>query len=313
VESASTSFPVPCPAVALIVFNRPAYTARVLAAIRAATPPRLFVIADGPRFGRVDDRESCSVVRKLVDDTVDWDCEVTRLYSGTNLGCASRVASGLEALFDTVEEAIILEDDCVPAPSFIPFCSSLLAQHRNNGKIGMIAGTNYRGASPVGRDSYFFSAHHSIWGWATWRRVFAGFDPAMSAWRTTVHPADIAPNWADKRSQRLHELMFDAFREGAIDSWGVPWVFHLARHNQLSAVAGANLVSNIGLEGTRGRSGDRNNNMAVGSLDFPLKHPVTAEPNPDYDRLVAGRHRLFRDWMRSLWTARARNFFGSPR
>jgi len=128
VESVVANSPVPCPPVA---FNRPDSTAKVLERIRSARPSRLFVIADGPRFGRGNDRENCRVVRKLVDDSVDWECEVTRLYSGTNMGCAARVASGLEALFDAVEEAIILEDDCVPDPTFFRFCPELLARYRD--------------------------------------------------------------------------------------------------------------------------------------------------------------------------------------
>ena len=91
------------------------------------------------------------------------------------------------------------------------------------------------------------------------------------------------------------------------------WLRSLANRGQLSAVAGVNLVSNIGLEGARGRFGERNNQMATGSLGFPLAHPAAIAPDPDYDRLVASRHRLYLDWMRPLWTARARRFFGSSR
>ena len=63
-----------------MVFNRPDYTAKVLERIRSARTSRLFVIADGPRFGRVNDRENCRVVRKLIDDSVDWDYD--RLVAG---------------------------------------------------------------------------------------------------------------------------------------------------------------------------------------------------------------------------------------
>lgn len=303
----------PCPPVALIVFNRPDCTAKVLAAIRREKPPRLFVIADGPRLARPDDRENCRIVRKLVDDSVDWDCEVTRLYSGTNMGCAARVSSGLEAVFEAVEEAIILEDDCVPAPEFFRFCAELLDRYRDDTRVGMIAGTNFRGATPAGPESYLFSTHYSVWGWATWRRAFSGFDLSMAAWRTTVHPADIAENWTHGRTRMLHTVMFDVCREAQIDTWCLPWCFHLAARRQVSAVAGVNLITNIGVDGAHTRQASRNNFLPAGELTFPLVHPPVVAPDRDYDRIVAGRHRLYRDWLRVLWAARIRRILGRNR
>ncbi|MFM6097505.1 MAG: glycosyltransferase family 2 protein, partial [Dolichospermum sp.] len=40
--------------VAFIIFNRPDTTKRVFEAIRQAKPPKLLVIADGPRADRPD-------------------------------------------------------------------------------------------------------------------------------------------------------------------------------------------------------------------------------------------------------------------
>ena len=54
-------------------------------------------------------------------EAVDWPCEVSTNYSDVNLGCGERVSSGLDWVFDSVERAIVLEDDCLPHPSFFPF------------------------------------------------------------------------------------------------------------------------------------------------------------------------------------------------
>ena len=48
--------------VALIIFNRPETTAKVFAAIRQAKPPKLLVIADGPRLNHPGEAEQCAAI-----------------------------------------------------------------------------------------------------------------------------------------------------------------------------------------------------------------------------------------------------------
>src|SRR6185295_7470179 len=99
--------------IALFVFNRPALAARVFEAIRRAQPPKLFLVADGPRCPA--DELKCEASRALAQQ-VDWPCEVITNFSETNLGAGLRVASGLDWVFEQNERAIILEDDCLPDP-----------------------------------------------------------------------------------------------------------------------------------------------------------------------------------------------------
>ena len=53
-------------------------------------------------------------------DKVDWECQVMTHFAAANMGCRRRVSSGLDWVFDTVEQAIILEDDCLPHPELLP-------------------------------------------------------------------------------------------------------------------------------------------------------------------------------------------------
>ena len=96
--------------VVFIIFNRPDTTEKVFSEIAKAKPPKLLVIADGPRQEHPDDAEKCAAARAIIE-RVDWDCEVIKNYSEVNLGCAYRPATGIDWAFEQVEEAIILEDD----------------------------------------------------------------------------------------------------------------------------------------------------------------------------------------------------------
>lgn len=117
-------------AVAFIIFKRPEETQRVFAEIRKVKPPKLLVVADGPLPDRPGEDLQCAAARAIIDQ-VDWECEIFRNYADTNLGCRDRVSSGLDWVFDTVEEAIIIEDDCLPDPTFFRFAEELLERYRD--------------------------------------------------------------------------------------------------------------------------------------------------------------------------------------
>ncbi len=125
--------------VAFIIFNRPDTTSKVFEAIKQAKPKKLLVIADGPRINKPGEAEKCKQTRAITEQ-IDWDCEVLRNYSENNLGCRNRVSSGIDWVFENVDEAIIIEDDCLPNPSFFRFCQELLGKYRNNDEIFLISG-----------------------------------------------------------------------------------------------------------------------------------------------------------------------------
>nr|MBA3765731.1 glycosyltransferase family 2 protein [Acidobacteriota bacterium] len=167
--------------VALIIFNRADTTARVLAEIAKARPSKLLVIADGPRADHPDDAEKCLAARAAID-RVNWDCEVLTNYSEVNLGCGARPSSGLDWVFENVAEAIILEDDCLPHPTFFPFCAELLERHRDDERVMMISGDNFQFGRKRTQYSYYFSRYTHTWGWATWRRAWRYFDREIKLW-----------------------------------------------------------------------------------------------------------------------------------
>src|SRR5688572_21572530 len=113
--------------VVLLIFNRPHLTEKVFARVAAVQPAKLFVVADGPRFP--EEVEACRKSRAVID-RIDWDCDVQANYADTNLGCRGRIVSGLNWAFSQVDEAIVLEDDCLPQICFFRFCQTLLDMYR---------------------------------------------------------------------------------------------------------------------------------------------------------------------------------------
>src|SRR5688500_10487193 len=107
--------------VALLIFNRPEMTRRLVDEIVLARPPKVLIFADGPRPDHPEDTSLIAASRAVVEQA-QWPCDVLTNYSNVNLGTKFRPATGLDWVFETVEKAIFFEDDCLPHPSFFRFC-----------------------------------------------------------------------------------------------------------------------------------------------------------------------------------------------
>lgn len=233
--------------VVLIIFNRPDLTKIVFEAIRKAQPEKLLVIADGPRHNKVGEFEKCEAARSIIK-LVDWDCKVISNFSQVNMGCRSRVSSGLNWVFSEVEEAIILEDDCLPAPSFFQFCKSLLQHYRYDERVMMISGNNFFDDkdNTLKNQSYYFSKYSHVWGWASWRRAWQHYDVEMKTWSEYKKLNLINSVCDDSRERQYWTDVFDKVFEGYIDTWDYQWLYTHWQQSGLAVLPTRNLVSNLG-------------------------------------------------------------------
>lgn len=261
--------------IAFIIFNRPQTTEVVFAEIARAMPPKLLVIADGPRADRPDDVAKCSATRAIID-RVNWDCEVITNYADTNLGCKQRVSSGLNWVFNSVAEAIVLEDDCLPHPTFFHFCSELLDHYRDDPRIMHISGDNFQLGQRCVSASYYFSRYSHIWGWATWRRAWKFYDVEMKLWQEFRDKQWLNDILADPGVTAYWSRFFQSTYEGKIDTWDVQWMFACWAQNGLSILPCVNLISNIGagLEATHMADKSWFAHLPASAMRFPLQHPA---------------------------------------
>jgi hypothetical protein len=229
--------------VALIFFKRPEVTQRVFKRIAEAKPRTLLLIADGPRTK--EEAAACAEVKKLVEQ-VDWDCQVLKNYSDINLGCRHRPATGIDWVFSQFNEAIILEDDCLPSLSFFYFCQNLLEHYRDDERIFMIGGNNFQGGIPRTEDSYYFSKYPGTWGWATWKRAWQYYDHTMETWPAFKAAGRMPWIFENPAEQRYYEPYFQQCYENKLDAWDYIWLYSYLCQNGLTVEPGINLVSNIG-------------------------------------------------------------------
>lgn len=292
--------------VVFIIFNRPNVTKQVFDAISQAQPKRLLIVADGPRHS--SDVGLCDQARAITE-LIDWDCEVIRNYSKINLGCKKRVSSGLDWAFSQVDEAIILEDDCLPSNSFFPYCEALLAKYKYDTRIMHVGGHNFLCSNKTSPSSYYFSGLTQVWGWATWKRAWDFYDVNMAQWPLAEkrYPSIFERFGSQEVIDCRRELWEKTYR-GLINSWDYQWLFAVCSQNGLCILPKINMISNIGFgEGaTHTVTHDLSReNLQRGELLFPLVHPSLVlrdqEADNKYLTLGSAKKKSFKVRLASLF------------
>ena len=274
--------------VALIIFNRPDTAARVFNEIAKAKPPKLLVVADGPRHHRVGEAERCRQTRAIIEQ-VDWPCEVLTNFADTNMGCKMRVSSGIDWIFEMVEEAIILEDDCLPEPTFFRFCEEMLSRYREDDRVSMVSGGNLQFGRQRGSASYYFSRYTHIWGWASWRRAWKHYDRDLTLWPKYRDEGWLETTFSSKGEQAYWRNSFEAVHNGSLDTWDCSWTFTCLLKGMLQVAPNVNLISNIGFgpEATHTQVVGIHANMATEPMIFPLIHPDAVLQDCKGDQFIA--------------------------
>jgi len=286
--------PPSTPAVALLLFNRPELTQRVVDEVVAANPKDVYLIADGPRPDHPDDERLCEEVRHIATQA-PWTGTVHTDFSAQNLGLKRRVSTGLDWVFDHEEQAIILEDDCLPDPSFFRFAEELLDRYKTDERVGMISGNNFLWGAAISPDSYFFSPDVRIWGWATWRRVWRGFsETGLDKSRSRSEVANLLTAiTSPTRNRSLARIQ----RNASKNSWAQPFLLHCLERGYVNPTPRANLVTNIGFGGDSTHTAFESFTAQVprGSLSLPLTHPGQVAPADGLGPLESRAH--WRRWV----------------
>ncbi|GAB3693546.1 hemolytic protein HlpA [Spirosoma flavus] len=274
--------------VLFIIFNKIEETKKVFETIRLYKPAKLFIAADGPRSFVEDEKQTCNTVKLWVIDHIDWACDVHTLFRDQNIGCGRGPSEAITWFFNHVEEGIILEDDCLPNPSFFSFCQELLSQYRHNQAISAISGNNFQALQPMNTPSdYYFSVFPSSWGWATWRRAWQGFDFNLGSWKKRKSMRALKFIFREKNYYLWWKHRFDwMYKDQPQDMWDFQFHYHSMLNRQLAIIPKANLVSNIGHGASGTHFQDPNGIIAslpMYDLRFPLIHPATITRNYEAD------------------------------
>lgn len=273
--------------VVLIIFNRPQLVEKQMKQLERVQPQKLFIISDGARAEKEGEEELVLQSRKIAEN-VSWQCEVEKVYAEHNMGCDDRIVSGLNSVFSKVEEAIILEDDCLPNESFFTYCQEMLYQYKENRDIMYISGCKWASQYPV-KCSYGFSYNTGTWGWATWSR-------AWSEWHWSID------EWEEKKWNWLKGIYSYRFRrnwirdvEKYIKKGKIPWdyVWRFCVGKRMSVFPSVNLIQNIGfgVDATHTTEEDYGYDPQTYEMK-EIIHPLNVAPDRGYPRAVEKQYKV---------------------
>jgi hypothetical protein len=268
-----------------MIFNRPSTTAIVFEEIRKAKPKQLFVAADGPREGVEGEASKCEQTRKIATQ-VDWDCEVKVLFRDKNKGCGVAPAENITWFFSHVDQGIILEDDCLPHPSFFRFCEELLSFYKDNFKVAQVSGDNFQHGIKRGDASYYFSKYTHICGWATWRDRWQYYDFELKLADEFKRKGLIEKKCLYPTERAFWYRKLDMLSNGKRkDVWDYQWMFACWNMDGLSAVSNVNLISNIGFNNDATHTVSYNERVAnLPTFDIGcIKHKKSIEEDKKAD------------------------------
>lgn len=259
----------------------------MLATIREAKPDTLLVAADAPHPERKEEQELCRKAREVVMQGIDWPCRVETRFSEEHLGCRRAVSEALGWAFGGHEQLIILEDDCLPHPTFFRWCEELLEKYADEPKIMHICGSNLTGAKPATEVSGYFSRFGPIWGWASWRRTYELYDVEMRSWPEVRASGALKQLCPERMEAEWRKELFDSVHSGKVDTWDYQWAYARLLNDRLSVLPAVNLIQNIGFgEGATHTMAAQGLRMSLPAfaMKFPLMMPKQIRAWVEADR-----------------------------
>jgi len=286
--------------IVLFTFKRVEKLLIILDRISAIKPSKIYILSDGGR--NAEEHTIVEKSRSQIEDRINWNCTIVKRYSNKNIGVYENIAGGAKWVFEKEEFAIFLEDDNLPNLSFFPFCEELLYRYKDDTRILWICGTNYlREYEPKDGCSYVFTQHMLPCGWASWASKFPLFyDGELSLWEDKSVRKQIKKtkynhllmkqdrrNWdSELRNKKIYKRFF---------SWDFQMGFSLRVHGLLGIAPKYNQIENIGVDLDSIHGGTSFDNIMTRrfcgiptkSIEFPMKHPKTIQPDALFEQLTA--------------------------
>ena len=214
-----------------------------------------------------------------------------------NLGCALHVLNSIDWAFESAEELIILEDDCIPSKDFFHFVNDGLGIMRLQPEIALICGSQH---VPIELcpDAYYKSKYSLTWGWATtkssWRAI------KLSMFSTG---GDISLSLFDLNVERIYwqEGCRRAF-EGYVDVWDTPLVYYLQTSHKYALLPQQNLIKNIGDDSLATHMSGDNTWLFKKAGSYERRSALRAEENTLADNWLS--RNFFQIRVRHLFTTR---------
>jgi hypothetical protein len=229
--------------VAIFAYKRPHHLGRLIDSlleneIFASSP--LFVFCDGARSK--DDQEAVTRTRALVRERLGSHGQI--IEQETNKGLAESIIAGVTELCGRYGRVIVLEDDLVLHPGCLGYLNAALRHYAEDSRVYHV--NAYRYPLPPASAPHFLRLTSS-WGWATWQRAWAHFEPDASALERRIREAGSIAAMDFEGAFPYYAMLQNQVR-GQVDSWAIRWYASVLLRGGLALCPNVSQVSNHGLD-----------------------------------------------------------------
>lgn len=233
--------------IALFVYARPNHTRRTVEALLSnpqAASSDLIIFSDAARTP--DKEEAVRLVREYVSG-IEGFRSLTVHHRTQNFGLAKSIIEGVTQVLADHERVIVLEDDLVSSPHFLRYMNEALARFAEEERVISVHGYVYPVHNPL--PEAFFLRGADCWGWATWRRGWAQFNPDGQFLLNELKHQHLLKLF-DFNGAYSYSEMLKGQVNGSNDSWAVRWHASAFLANKLTLYPGRSLTHNIGNDST---------------------------------------------------------------
>lgn len=275
--------------------------------IKQVRPRVLFIQSDGGRTP-----EECAAIKKnreMYEQEIDWECTVHKIFSEENLGMYKMGAIADDVIWSHTDRCIFLEDDCIPSVSFFKYCETLLEKYKDDERIELICGMNSLEKCEEVEADYFFSKGGSIWGFATWKRVYDHFDRDKNYVKDKYVFEKLKNNTKGYNPKFYKQII--GYAENDTFNGHIPWYeFYMAldlyANNRLNIIPKYNMISCFGCTDNSAHSSAINvlpktirNIFMMKSyeINFPLREPLFVIEDKEYYNtiyeILSGKNKFY--------------------
>jgi len=271
--------------IALFVYARPDHAHRTIEALLKnpeTSSSDLIVFSDAARTP--DKEESVRRVREYVASIKGFRSLIVH-HRPQNFGLAKSIIDGITQVLANHECVIVLEDDLETSPHFLRYMNEALDRFAEEESVISVHGYVYPTEQTL--PEAFFLRGADCWGWATWRRGWAQFNPDGQFLLDELIRQNLLKAF-DSNGAYSYSAMLKGQISGSNDSWAVRWYASAFLANKLTLYPGRSLVLNIGNDSSGTHCGATNvfdvqlSNTPICLGDIAIEESATAKKVIEY-------------------------------
>ncbi len=236
------------PPVLLLGFNRPQKMAQLITALSVSKPSQVLIGVDGPRANNAEDADLVRLTQETAE-LITWPATVVTRFRSENLGLRAAVVDAVTWATSEYGKVIVIEDDCIPGPDFVPFSTNMLERFENDPRIGHINGYNLVASENLSSPGspIRLTRYPESYAWATWERAWKNYDNDLT-WASQCSLHELQKITHSYVGALRWKINFADAKSERIQTWAYRWLASMWKNNLSIIAPSANLVRYDGHE-----------------------------------------------------------------